>query len=258
MLFISLFYFQLLNQKLLLSNRINLEMIKEFNLQFKDLDVAPKDLEVLMGFDQNEVPEPFPELIMQAIGKAPELFDIRGGYKFFENVKVDLSSKTIRIEELVFSPTKIIITQLKKATSCLLFVCTAGARISEYAKELENDGDFILSYVYDVLGSIVADKAMDKIQKEIEVVFRNKNLRISDRYSPGYCDWSVAEQQKLFSLLPLNFCGIKLSTSSLMTPIKSVSGIIGIGTEVEQKGYQCIWCNDQSCIYGKIKRQKKD
>ena len=99
---------------------------------------------------------------------------------------------------------------------------------------------------------------MYKIQKELELDLRVKNLQISDRYSPGYCEWSVAEQQKLFSLLPENFCGISLSDSSLMTPIKSVSGIIGIGKDLKQKGYQCNWCNDQNCIYGRIKRQKKD
>jgi len=78
-----------------------------------------------------------------------------------------------------------------------------------------------------------------------------------DLFSPGYCNWSMAEQQKLFSLLPPGFCGIQLSPSSLMHPIKSVSGIIGIGTSCKQKGYQCEWCNDKDCIYGRIRRQKK-
>jgi hypothetical protein len=83
-----------------------------------------------------------------------------------------------------------------------------------------------------------------------------KELGISDRFSPGYCDWNVSEQHKLFNLLPESFCGIHLSESSLMNPIKSVSGIIGIGENLKQLGYQCYWCNDPNCIYGKTKRKK--
>ena len=103
----------------------------------------------------------------------------------------------------------------------------------------------------------MADKAAEKMAKHLKEYAQKKQMGISDSFSPGYCEWSVAEQQKLFSLLPDKFCGVQLSESSLMYPIKSVSGIIGIGTGVEQKGYQCNWCNDLNCIYGKIKRQKK-
>lgn len=97
---------------------------------------------------------------------------------------------------------------------------------------------------------------MDKIQKLLEASLQESKLNISDRYSPGYCEWSVAEQAYLFDLLPDNFCGISLSDSFLMDPIKSVSGIIGIGAGLKQKGYQCHWCTDKNCLYGKIKRKK--
>jgi cobalamin-dependent methionine synthase I len=107
------------------------------------------------------------------------------------------------------------------------------------------------------VGSVTVEKAMDKIQEILDTEMQKTGLTISDRYSPGYCDWSVGEQQLLFTLMPKDFCGVSLSDSSLMKPIKSVSGIIGIGKELRQKGYQCDWCSDKNCIYGKIKRQQK-
>ncbi len=232
-------------------------MIKEFNYNFNELDIKPKDIEELLGFENGDVPEPFPEIIKHAINEAPKYTNIKGGYKYFETFKTNALKETIKVNHQIFSPSKVVVTQLKHATSCALFLCTAGKEISEYSKQLEMEGELLLSYVFDVTGSIAVDKAMDKIQNELENDFDKKGLRISDRYSPGYCEWSVAEQQKLFSLLPENFCGISLSDSSLMTPIKSVSGIIGIGTKLERKGYQCHWCNDKNCIYGRIKRQKK-
>lgn len=232
-------------------------MIKEFNYSFNDLKIEAEDIEELLGFENGNTPEPFPEIIAQAIAKAPNYTNIKGGYRFFENFKTDVLQETIQVDHQIFSPSKIVVTQLKKATSCVLFLCTAGKEITDFSKKLEKEGESLLSYVFDVVGSVSVDKAMDKIQMELELDLKNKGLKISDRYSPGYCEWNVAEQQKLFSLLPKNFCGITLSDSSLMTPVKSVSGIIGIGKLLEQKGYQCIWCKDQNCIYGKIKRQKK-
>lgn len=231
-------------------------MIKEYQFTFEELLIGSSDLEELMGFEKGEIPEPFPELINNAIANAPQFCNIKGGYKIFESVLVDSKLNSIQIKHYIFLPGKIVVTQLKKATSAAIFTCTAGSEISIHSKTITEGGDPLLGYVYDIIGSVTVEKAMDKIQNELKAEMGKPGLNISDRYSPGYCDWSVAEQQKLFALLPEKFCGVSLSLSSLMSPIKSVSGIIGIGTEVEQKGYQCLWCNNLNCIYGKIKRKK--
>lgn len=231
-------------------------MIKEFQFCFEELDIQSKDLIPLLGFDDGNLPEPFPEMINQALKETPHFCKVRGGYKIFETIKIDQKAATIEIGNSTFSPSKIVTTQLKESNSIALFVCTAGEGISKHANHiLPNDP--MLAYIFDIIGSVTVEKAMDKIQKFLHAKIQKSGLNISDRYSPGYCDWNVAEQQQLFSLLPDSFCGISLSESSLMHPIKSVSGIIGIGKNLSQKGYQCQWCTDKNCIYGKIKRKKK-
>lgn len=232
-------------------------MIKEFEYSFDELEIVEEDLIELLGFEPDAIPDPFPELIATALSEASNYCSIKGGFKIFDTIKIDVSRETVQINHQTFSPSKIVATQFKSATSLCVFICTAGEGISNYSKRLANEGDLLLSYIFDVLGSVTVEKAMNKIQKELELDMLEKTLGISDRFSPGYCDWSVSEQQKLFSLLPSGFCGITLSDSSLMSPIKSVSGIIAIGKGIKQKGYQCHWCNDKSCLYGKIKRQKK-
>ncbi len=232
-------------------------MLKEYSYKFGELGVNHRDIEELLGFGDHDVPEPFPELINKAITTAASVCNIRGGYKSFEDCKIHEKSNTIHIENQVFSPSKIVITQLRKSTSCALFVCTAGKEISDYARKMQIEGDLLSGFILDTIGSVTVDKAMDKIQCDLAEELNTMRLGISDRYSPGYCDWSVAEQQKLFALIPDNFCGISISESSLMTPIKSISGIIGIGKDLKPKGYQCNWCRDLDCIYGRIKRNKK-
>jgi hypothetical protein len=233
-------------------------MIKEFQYNFEELSVSSEEIEELMGFEKGEIPEPFPELISTGLAQAPNFTRIKGGYKIFESAVIDSENWTIQIEDRIFSPTKVVTTQLKNASAAALFICTAGTKISAHSKQLAAEGDTLLSYVFDVIGSITVDKAMDKIEEELKQEMTAAGLHISDRFSPGYCEWSVADQQKLFALLPPRFCGITLTESSLMNPIKSVSGIIGIGRQVKQMGYQCNWCNDINCIYGKMKRKKNN
>ncbi|MFW5755892.1 MAG: vitamin B12 dependent-methionine synthase activation domain-containing protein [Tangfeifania sp.] len=231
--------------------------LKNYTFTFDELQIKAGEIEELMGFGPGESPEPFPGLIEEGLKTAPHHTKIEGGFVIYDQVEVDREKKSIRIQNQVFSPGKIVVTQLKHATSAALFACTAGGQISNFAQKQAALGNDLLAYVLDVIGSLIADKTVEKLQKKVAALVSEAEMGITDSFSPGYCNWSVAEQQKLFSLLPENFCGIGLSPSSLMHPIKSVSGIIGIGTNCKQKGYQCEWCNDMNCIYGRIRRQKK-
>ncbi|MCF0209200.1 MAG: methionine synthase, partial [Bacteroidaceae bacterium] len=84
--------------------------------------------------------------------------------------------------------------------------------------------------------------------------FKDKQLHHTNRFSPGYCGWHVREQKLLFSTFPLaEPCGVKLTDSCLMLPIKSVSGVIGIGENVRKLEYTCGLCDYANCY----KRRKK-
>jgi hypothetical protein len=232
-------------------------MIKEFQYKFEELGIEQSNLEELLGFEDSELPDPFPEFIEIALKHAPSICNIRGGYKIFHSEEVIIDIDGIRICDQIFNPSKIVNTQFKNAGSLALFVSTAGAEITEYSKNLTKTGDPLSGFIFDVLGSVAVEKAADKILQSLETEMQKSGLKISDSFSPGYCEWSVSEQQKLFSLLPENFCGVSLSKSSLMWPLKSVSGMVAIGSDMEHKGYQCYWCTDKDCIYGKIRRRKK-
>lgn len=232
-------------------------MIKEFEYTFGELTIGRNEIGDLMGFEEGVIPEPFSELIDFALNNVPTECRIRGGYKIFNSNESNISNDTITICNHVFNPSKVVVTQFENASSFCLFICTAGPEISQYAKEILDNGDSLLSYIYDIIGSVTVEKATDRIQKSLEFECQKSGLKISDRYSPGYCEWNVSEQKMLFDLMPKDFCGVSLSQSSLMLPIKSVSGIIAIGESLEQKGYQCYWCTEKNCIYGKNKRNKK-
>ncbi len=220
-----------------------------FHFRFPELGLTREKIARVMGYDDGIAPEPFDDIIEEVLDAAPDYCDITGGYVLRENIHIDRINQSIRIDDVTFDLKRIITNQLRKSEHVALFLCTAGAGIGEWSGKLMKSGDMIKGYVVDVTGSETVDAAMDIIQDGMEKELKVKGLKITERYSPGYCQWQVSEQKKLFSFFPENFCGVRLSPSSLMYPIKSISGIIGIGKEVKRKGYSCNLCDMKDCLY---------
>jgi hypothetical protein len=223
-------------------------MIREINYSLSELTLDAGYLSALLGFPDGDLPEPFGEYVALAIQEAELLCDICGAFRFAENCELSANGRHILIERTELELGKTIARELRNASSVAFFICTAGEGISRRSQDLLMGDDPVWGYVFDLLGSMIVESAADQLQSEIKRMALSEGLQITNRYSPGYCKWSVADQHKLFSFFPPNCCGIKLTASSLMHPIKSVSGIIGIGTEVSFREYTCTLCNQAGCI----------
>jgi cobalamin-dependent methionine synthase I len=140
---------------------------------------------------------------------------------------------------------------LRYAEKLTVFVCTAGVGTTDQYKQYMEQNELLKAYFVDMMGTIAVEKAMDIIQQKLAADLLSDSLKITNRYSPGYCGWLVKEQSKLFSLLPENPCGVTLTSSSLMIPSKSISGVIGIGKEVRFSQYECQLCEMKTCLYRK-------
>ena len=231
--------------------------LQEYSYRFDELEISTDIIEKFMGYEPGNSPDPVPQLIREVLSVAHDYCNIKGGYVIQNDTQINRSEKTLQINGTIFNVKKIVSNQLRKMDNVALFACTAGPGIGAYSKELMHEGDFIKGYIADVVGSEIVESAMDKIQNDLERKMEAQGLHITDRYSPGYCGWSVGEQHKLFSFFPDQFCGITLTDSSLMQPIKSVSGVIGIGPDVRRKGYVCQMCDMVNCIYREKHETKK-
>ena len=228
--------------------------LKTFTFEYQSLGLDVSTIEKFMGYSE-PAPDPIPAMIEDVLTNVEPYCDIQGGYRIFDAFSRDKRQHLVTLDNVTFSVKPIISNLIRKAEKAALFVCTAGEGVGRWSKDLMSEGDLMKGYVVDVVGSEIVEKAMDKIQDILEAEMKKIGMGITDRYSPGYCDWHVSEQQKLFSLFPENYCNIRLSETSLMDPIKSVSGIIGIGKNAEKKGYTCDFCQVKDCIYRKKREQ---
>ncbi len=223
--------------------------MRQYKIELDKLNISKSQIEKAMGFEPGKSPCPFSGLINEVLDNAGSYCSIEGGYVIRDDIYFDLKNYKLMVGTVDFSAKKIVINQIRKSEKIALFLCTAGPEIGEWSAKLMSEGETLKGYIIDVVGSEVVESAMDSIQNSLEEEMNGRGLNITNRYSPGYCGWNVSEQQKLFSFFPDDFCDVKLSDTSLMYPIKSVSGIIGIGKEVKRNNYPCKLCDDKNCIY---------
>ena len=106
----------------------------------------------------------------------------------------------------------------------------------------------------------VASEATELASEQAEAHYRG-HLRFASRlgpeagvlpFSPGYCGWHVSGQRKLFEYLDPGEIGISLKDSFMMSPLKSVSGLL-ITAEPDAHRFKprfsyCPECKDHSCV----------
>jgi hypothetical protein len=149
---------------------------------------------------------------------------------------------------LPFECGPLIIRHLKGCTEIAAFVSTLGLDFDRWIKGFFDKEDPLQGYIANTIGSVLVEAVADWLQERLEEEIAPEGLGRSNRVSPGYCQWNVNEQHKLFSLLPERFCDITLMASALMVPIKSVAGVIGLGKGIVCQDYACQVCDKKDCI----------
>lgn len=231
--------------------------IRDFAFSFEELNITSGQIEEVMGYSPAQSPEPFPEMIQSALAKGPALCNVKGSVCLSRDFSVDENAGTFLFEDSLFFADKKMVSQLSNSAGAVIFICTAGAAIGETSQKMMSDGELMEGYILDLLGSVIVGAATEKIENILFEELKLNGFHLSNRYSPGYCGWPLTEQKKLFSIFPDGHCGIKLSNSCLMEPVKSVSGVIGFGTKVKKHFHECQLCDLQTCIYRNIRLSKQ-
>lgn len=221
-----------------------------FQYKFCDLEISSGRIERLIGFDPGTAPEPIPELISTALNNAVGLTDIRGNYLVINhNNTATRPRQSININSHCFNTGKIVTSFIRESEHFLFFIVTAGKGIELESQRFLHGTEPLLGYIYDVIGSLTVETALEKFLYKIEEDFIKTELKTTNPYSPGYCGWPISDQTKLFALFSDKNCGIRLSETCLMDPIKSISGIIGIGKNIKKQPYSCAICDAKNCLY---------
>jgi len=136
---------------------------------------------------------------------------------------------------------------MKSAEKIVCFIGTLGPGIEEEVGVLMQNNDLSEAYILDAMGSVAVEDLVDKFQQTIRDECERMGKTVTLRFSPGYCDWPLIEQKKLFSLFKPEDIPVQLLDSCLMQPVKSISGVFGIVPQGSALYNPCRSCDDRAC-----------
>lgn len=118
-----------------------------------------------------------------------------------------------------------------RAAAFALYVATLGTPLAERIREMFATNDLGRGWMLDAVASSGADRLSYLLSARFEEELAGSGHSAPRvlPYSPGYCGWTVRGQKKLFARLGPEEIGVTLNDSCLMTPIKSVSGVLVAG-----------------------------
>ena len=164
-----------------------------------------------------------------------------GGYRLMDGGRE--GEREVRVGNSLFHTGAVIAEAMQEATSIAVFTVTLGAGYDQWMEEIKAEDNIMHEFVANSMGSVIVDSITEDLIDELRTNAAFSGLKITNNYSPGYCGWHLSEQKLLFSLLPDGISGITLTDSCLMLPIKSVSGIVGVGEKAIKRPYGCAVCD---------------
>ena len=132
---------------------------------------------------------------------------------------------------------------LAGATEVAMGVCTIGPALEERMSELFAAGEALRAVALEGAGIAAIRQVSNAVGVRICDEATARGLSVGMRASPGQEGWSIQQQRVVFGVVPAQEIGVRLTSSCLMLPRKSVSFVIGLGPEMRADAVPCDYCS---------------
>jgi hypothetical protein len=117
----------------------------------------------------------------------------------------------------------------REASHLAFAICTIGPRLESESLRYAEEGSSLKALVLDAMGTVAVESVAEETAGLIRARVGARGLEGGVRFSPGYGKWPLEEQRSLFSIIDGGLVGVKLNSSCIMEPRKSVSFAMRIG-----------------------------
>ena len=152
------------------------------------------------------------------------------------------------VDGVVFKSRKLT-SQLKTAKRLLLFAATLGPESDRLLRKysVSDRSKYVLTQA--ILTEMI-ESYSNEICDGLAEKYKNEGLYLMPRFSAGYADLELTAQKSFFELLDISKrIGVTLNDECLMTPSKSVTAFIGLGTKPFCAKSGCSACDKTDCEF---------
>jgi hypothetical protein len=133
-------------------------------------------------------------------------------------------------------------------------VVTIGDALERRVAALWEARELPLAAMLDSVGSGAVESLAEHVNDVLCQEGIARGVRVTNRISPGYGGWDVAEQPRLFDLVSGAPIGVALNEACFMVPEKSITLLVGAGPDARVDHYfsQCARCWMAGCAYRRV------
>jgi len=166
------------------------------------------------------------ETVSKTIEEASDLVLLKGAALVMD-IR-DRDDAGITLEGGTVFPSSSLTGMLAGCSGALLMGATAGQGIMDAIAACSSQ-NLTRAVILDAVGSEMADAALDWIMDYAgQDLLRSSRRLTRKRFSAGYGDFSLENQQTMFDMLQLGEIGIRMTPAKVLIPEKSVTAVAGV------------------------------
>lgn len=134
-----------------------------------------------------------------------------------------------------------IMRHIKDCNRVILFAATLGVAADSLIRRAEIS-DMAYAVILDSMASALIEEYCDSCETEMK---KSVEGHFTTRFSPGYGDYPISEQEAFIAFLNANkLIGLTATESHILIPRKSVTAVIGVSDKpIEKRKRSCESCN---------------
>jgi hypothetical protein len=142
-----------------------------------------------------------------------------------------------------------------ETVSLAAVVCTLGAALEVETHRLMQSGELLTAMFLDAAGVAQLEKLAHNARRHVKKRAAGNGLFSGCPFGPGYNGIPLDSQNCLFASVDAERINVKLNSSGVMLPMKSISFWLRITRDknaAEDHGYKCQKCDMENCLYRKV------
>lgn len=211
------------------------------------MDERTKEAVRYLGYGKQKADEKTLNLIADAFAELEHASEKRMTYRIFDMHITD--DEGILIDHMQIH-SKNLLKNLKGCEQVILLGATLGIKVDLLMKRYSYT-DMARVVVLQACAAAMLEEYLDERQRDLSKEMEKEGFYLRPRFSPGYGDFSILHQKDILSMTDAaKKIGLTMTDSSMLTPVKSVTALIGLSRQQENchiKG--CEVCGKNDCKY---------
>ena len=139
---------------------------------------------------------------------------------------------------------------LSSSYTVAVLAVTVGDDIEKASAAHFKEGRYVQGLLLDAAATAATEQLADQVDSLIQKEAAKYGQKTTWRFSPGYGDWPVTQQNDFCRLIETEKIGLSVTDHSMLFPRKSVTAIIGLSTCTQKPApVKCRACGLVTCPF---------